>query len=503
MSRVLVPLSLLVGGSYGTIVLRLLWALCLLTSACAKDHHTSTEESVGGGVQVWLTTPDKAKLLSHERDLPPIPESSPPTAAPTVVHVDASQVFQEIDGFGASISDAGASLLMGVMSPPQRDELMTLLFDPVQGIGVSFLRQPVGASDLAVALYSYDDVAQAGGIDPALVNFSIDHDRAQIIPAILAAIAKNPKLKIMLTPWSPPGWMKSSGTITGGGILVDPASYKPFAQYLVRTIEAYEAAGVPIYALTTQNEPLFEANYPSMRMEWWQQSNLVQFHLGPALALAQLNTKILLFDHNWDRPDYPNTIFANTPTVRAFSAGSAFHCYAGDPSGMDSVHDRNPDKEIYVTECSGGTWGDNGAGDIAFDFHSLFIGSLRHWARTVVKYNLVLDDNHGPILPNSSQACHGCIGFATIHRDGTYSLNLDYYLMGHLSKFVQPGANRIGSDSFPGGIETVALRNPDGTTALVAFNDSQAAQAFEVVDVKGSSAFSYTLAAGAGATFVW
>ncbi|HEX4462442.1 MAG TPA: glycoside hydrolase family 30 beta sandwich domain-containing protein [Polyangia bacterium] len=445
----------------------------------------------------WLTTGDQATLFA-EQTAAPIAAS--PCSAPLTLTLDGTTQYQTIEGFGASITDSSASLLMNTMSATQRAQLLTQLFDAQKGIGVSVLRQPVGSSDLAPQFYSYDDLP-SGQTDPNLTSFSIARDATYIIPAVKAALAVNNGIDIIATPWSAPAWMKDSGNFTGQGTLIDPDMYDPYANYIVKFIQQYQAAGIPIWAVTPANEPLIDhGGYPTMNLQWYQESNLVRYHLAPALATANIGAHILIFDHNWsDAADYPLTMLNDNADLVNDTYGVAFHCYGGDPSDMDQVHDAYPDKPIYMTECSGGTWtGDFGASLIS-QFQQLYIGSIRHWAKMVVKWNLVLDDSYGPIGPGG---CNDCQGLATIHSDGTYDFNVDYYGMAHVSSFVARGAARIDSNTYgPGSIEDVAFVNPDGGKVLVAINSGGNSLDFNVND--GDRCFVGTLPGGAVGTFTW
>ena len=445
----------------------------------------------------WLTTGDQKTLFTEQTA---VPIAGSPCAAPLTVTLDGTTQYQTIEGFGASITDSSATLLMNTMSATQRAQLLTQLFDAQKGIGVSVLRQPVGSSDLAPQFYSYDDLP-SGQTDPTLASFSIARDNDYIIPAIKAAIGVNGAIDIIATPWSAPAWMKDSGSFTGQGTLIDPDMYDPFANYLVKFIQQYQAAGIPIWAVTPANEPLIDhGGYPTMNLQWYQESNLVRYHLAPAFKAANIGAHILIYDHNWDQAAaYPKAMLDDNADLRDDTYGVAFHCYGGDPSDMDLVHDAYPDKPIYLTECSGGTWtGDFGTSLIS-QFQSLYIGSIRHWAKMIVKWNLVLDDQYGPIGPGG---CNDCQGLATIHDDGTYDFNVDYYAMAHVSSFVLRGATRIDSNTFgAGSIEDVAFVNPDGGKVVVAINSGSNSQDFNVND--GERCFVATLPAGAVGTFTW
>jgi glucosylceramidase len=467
--------------------------------------------------RVWVTTVDRSQLL-HEN--PPVTFHDGTSGAPTIV-VDPTQSYQTMDGFGASITDSSASVLYG-LSPAARDQAMRELFDPESGIGVSFLRQPIGSSDFtaAPAHYTYDDVP-AGQTDLALAHFSIAHDQAQILPLLRRARQLDPRLSIMATPWSPPAWMKTGDSMIGGRLKDDPAIYDAYARYLVKFVLAYAAAGVPVDYLSVQNEPQNRtpSGYPGTDMPVPQEEKVIAA-LGPMLREASPHTRILAYDHNWQthpndiastppgespETDYPYEILAS-PAAK-WVAGTAYHCYYGDPSAQTALHDAYPDKGIWFTECSGS----HGPTDppaqyfrdtLVWHARNIAIGTTRNWAKSVVTWNLALDASGGPHLGG----CGTCTGLVQVNADGTVTTNAEYYTIGHLAKFVKPGAVRIASTSFGttgwnGQIMDVAFRNPDGSTALVVHNENDNPRSFAVA--VGRQIFDYTLPGGALATFTW
>jgi glucosylceramidase len=452
----------------------------------------------GSTVAMWETTSDGSKALAAQAA---IALNTGGGGGSNTITINAGTKYQQMTGFGASMTDSSAWLFADQMTATQRAAAMSALFDTAQGIGVGILRQPMGTSDLAWSFYSYDDVAQ-GATDPSLASFSIARDKPYIIPMVLQALQTNPALKILATPWSAPAWMKTNGSLTQTGSLIDPGSYDPYAQYFVKFIQQYAAAGIPIWAITTINEPLIQpVGYPSMSMQWWEQSNFVRYHLGPAFAAAGIATKIFLFDHNWDNESFPQSILADNAQVGTYTGGVAFHCYGGDPSAMTTMHNAFPDKDIYVTECSGGTWSGSFGDSLKSQFDQLYIGSVRNWAKSIVRWNLALNDAHGP-LPTSGGGCATCTGLITIHSDGSFSKEVDYYAMGHASRFVAPGAYRIDSNSFgSGAVEDVAFLNPDGSRVLLVLNGAGSTQSFTIVD--SGRSFTSSLPAGAVATFTW
>jgi glucosylceramidase len=423
-----------------------------------------------------------------------------PTRTPNLtIAVNDSVSYQQIEGFGASLTDSSAWLLWNKLNEAQRKEAVEMLFSPRKGIGLSVVRQPMGASDFALSAYSYDDLPSGQPLspgDPDLRHFSIDHDRAYIIPLLREALARNPSLKIIASPWSPPGWMKTSGSMIQGALL--PSAYSPLAKYFVRFVEEYETAGVPIYAITTQNEPMYVPNnYPGMNMTAREQAELIANYLGPAFRDAHLKTKIMVFDHNWDLINYPIEVLSDAKAA-AFAAGTATHCYGGNVTAQNELHERFPDKDIWLTECSGGDWQ---KGDLLEQQVHLVISATRNWARSVVLWNLALDQNHQPFLGG----CTNCRGIITVNHASEPSQivpTVDYTALAHASKFVAPGAYRIESNTFEqGSLEDVAFRNPDGSLVLLVLNGSGSVATFNIAWA-GKYA-SCKLPGGAVATFRW
>jgi glucosylceramidase len=416
-------------------------------------------------------------------------------AAQLTITVDDAIRFQAIGGFGASLTDSSAWLLKNKLTESQRKEALQKLFDPKQGIGLSLLRQPMGSSDFALDDYSYDDLP-AGETDPELRKFSIEKDQRYILPILREALALNPDLKIMATPWSPPGWMKTSQSMIQGSLL--PSAYQPLANYFVHFVQAYEKAGVPIYAVTMQNEPLnVPVDYPGMSMTAVEQASFLRDALGPAFREAHLKTKILAFDHNWNLISFPLEVLSDAKAA-PFAAGVATHCYGGGASAQMELHNRFPEKEIWFTECSGGDWQ---KGKLLEQQVHLMIEVLRNWSRSVILWNLALDQYHEPYLGG----CKTCRGVISIKHDGAAAQvipTVDFTALGHASKFLRPGAVRIESNSFgTGSLEDVAFRNPDGSIVLLVLNSSGQPVTFNIG--WGAKYAVYTLKEDSVATFVW
>lgn len=440
---------------------------------------------------MWVTTGDQRSLLAREPD---VAFASQDTAGLPLIAVADSPAYQEIVGFGAAITDASALLING-LPPERRDSLLRELFDPDAGIGLSFTRLTIGASDFSPSHYTFDDVPP-GRRDSSLLRFSIEPDRAHRLPVVRRALAINPELKVMASPWSAPAWMKTSDKLIGGTLR--PDAFGPFAEYLARYIDAYAAEGVPIFALTVQNEPHYEpGDYPGMRLEPPARARLIGAYLGPRLARVGSRTRIFDWDHNWDQPQSPLQVLADS-VARRYIAGVAWHCYGGDVTAQTKVHDAYPAVDAYFTECSGGDWAPNFGDNLVWNVRTLIIGATRNWARGVLLWNLALDEDHGP----HKGGCGNCRGVVTIDSpSGAVTRNVEYYALGHASRFVRPGARRIGSTSGVAGLESVAFRNPDRSTVLIVVNPAAEERRF-AVKWAGRSLV-YVLPAGAVTTLRW
>ena len=440
-------------------------------------------------VNVWLTTHNQSAKLQQQVSVNFVPGP----ATTNVIFMDETQTYQQVEGFGASFTDSAAYLLNEVATPVSRTNAMNNLFTRAgSGIGVSFLRNPMGASDLTRFIYTYDDLAP-GMTDTNLASFSIAHDQADIIPLMQQALQLNPQLKVMANPWSPPGWMKTNDGTIGGALL--PGMYTPFANYFVKYIQAYQAAGIPIHYISLQNEPLYvPGDYPGMFMNAATQLVVLRDSLLPALATNHLATQVLIYDHNWDRPDYPAAILSDAAVLASSQvAGTAWHGYGGTPGVMLSLARQFPGKGNYETEHSGGTWVTDQVRD---DFEEI-IHVMRSWGKSYVKWSIVLDQNHGP----NTGGCNSCNPLVTVNTvSGLVSYNIDYFTLGHFSKFILPGANRVFSSN-AAGLISAAFMNNDGSKVLVVFNDSPSSRAFQVG--WGAQHFDYSLPSLSGVTFTW
>jgi glucosylceramidase len=411
------------------------------------------------------------------------------------IFVDDTKRYQTIDGFGASITDSSAWLLRNKLSESQFQKLMVQLFDREKGIGLNLLRQPMGSSDFALEDYTYDDMPP-GQSDPGLEHFSIEKDQRYIIPVLRAALAINPDIKILATPWSPPAWMKSNDSLVQGSLR--PEGHGAMARYFVKFVKAYEQAGVPIFGVTIQNEPLnVEANFPSLLMASSEQAEFLGSALGPAFRAADIRAQIFIFDHNWDLIHYPIEVLAD-PKAAAHSSGIAIHCYGGNAAAQSELHKRFPDQPIWMTECSGGGWQ---KGNLLVDQVRLVIDATRNWSHSVILWNLALDQNHEPHLGG----CKNCRGVITVNATNNAAEvipTVDFTALAHVSQFVRPGAYRIESNTFgPDSLEDVAFRNPDGSLVLLVLNSGSKRVTFNVGWEKKFAV--YTLPANSAATFTW
>jgi len=420
---------------------------------------------------VWLSMPDSNVHMQRQSASQ---RTSSPAAA--TIHVDPAQRWQSIVGFGASVTDASAWLLQTALTADARTALLSELFGRENhGLGLSLTRLTIGGSDFSRTHYSLDEPPE-GKPDPQLRHFSVARNEADVIPVMRAALAINPQLRVMASPWSPPAWMKSSNSLIGGTLLPE---YEPaLAQYLLRYVDAYAAHDIPIWALTLQNEPGFEPpNYPGMRMPAAQRARVIAKYLGPSLAARYPHPLILDWDHNWDEPHEPMQVLAHADAA-PYVAGIAWHCYGGQVAAQSAVHAAHPDKIVILSECSGGDWEPVRSGGLLWLARNLILDATRHWASGVVLWNLALDQDHGPHLGG----CGTCRGVVTINTgNGTITRNDEYWALAHFSRFVRPGAMRIASEGTLDGLHHVAFANTDdGSIVLVAVNERHDAMALRI-----------------------
>ncbi|MEO6218994.1 MAG: glycoside hydrolase family 30 beta sandwich domain-containing protein [Ginsengibacter sp.] len=438
-------------------------------------------------VDFWLTKGDQSALLQKQTGIisfGTVSNSNP------VINIDTTSLFQTIDGFGYTLTGGSAYLINRLSASVKSGLLQELFGNDANSIGVSYLRISIGASDLNASVFSYDDMP-AGQTDVNLDHFSLDPDKADVIPLLKEILAINPAIKIMGSPWSPPVWMKDNGSSKGGSLLTQ--YYDAYARYFVKYIQQMKDEGITIDAITPQNEPLHPGNNPSMLMVASQQADFIKNNLGPAFNSAGITTKIIAYDHNCDRPDYPVTIL-NDAAARPFVNGSAFHLYAGDISALSQVHNAYPDKAVYFTEQWTGAKS-SFDGDLKWHLKNVIIGSMRNWSRIALEWNLASDQNFNPHTPGG---CTECKGALTIN--GSVSRKVSYYIIAHASKFVPPGSVRIGSN-ITGNLYNVAFKTPDGKKVLIVENDGTTSANFNIA-FNGKSVTTSLPGGGVG-TYVW
>jgi len=472
-------------------------SIIFLCATCKKDTSqpnliTPKNTIVKTDIESWLTLPDKSATLTKQNVA--INFSNNTNSDPTI-EIDETQTYQSMDGFGYTLTGGSAYLLNQKLNTLQRSTLLKELFLPdTNGIGVNYLRISIGASDLDATVFSYDDLA-TGQTDPLMQKFSIAPDKVNLIPVLKEIIALNPTIKILGSPWSPPTWMKTNNSTIGGSLNL--TNYDAYSKYLVKYIQEMAKEGITIDAITTQNEPENPNNNPSLSMTADEQKNFIKNNLGPAFASAGIKTKILLFDHNCDHPNYPISIL-DDPTAINFIDGSAFHLYAGNISALSTVHNAHPDKNVYFTEqwmSSKGNFSD----DFRWAVKNLIIGATQNWSKTVLQWNLANDPNDQPHTPGG---CTECLGAITISDDfAALKRNAAYYTIGHASKFIRLGSLRIKSSS-ANNLPNVAFLTPNGKKVLIVLNDGSQNQSFNI-KYKNKTASVTNLQAGGVVTYVW
>ena len=446
---------------------------------------------VNNEVDFWLTKPDQTVLLSKQTDI--LAFGTNTNIYPTIT-VDPGQKFQTIDGFGYTLTSGSAQLINAMNATAKAALLQELFGKNDNSIAVSYLRVAIGASDLSANVYSYNDMP-AGETDPDLSNFSLEPDMASgtgVIPLLKEILAINPAIKIMGSPWSPPVWMKDNGSSIGGSLKTE--YHDAYAQYFVKYIQQMKANGITIDAITIQNEPLHPGNNPSLLMLPEQQRDFIKNSLGPAFQAAGISTKIIIYDHNLDKPDYPVSIL-NDPAAKKFINGSAFHLYAGDVSAMTTVHNAHPDKHVYFTEQWTGSKG-TFDGDLQWHLKNVIIGTMRNWSRNALEWNLANDLSYGPHTPGGCTECKGALTIS----GSNVTRNVSYYIVAHASKFVPAGSVRVESN-IAGSLHNAAFVTPTGKNVLIVLNDSNAGNSFNI-QFKGKKVTT-SLPAGSVGTYTW
>jgi len=451
-------------------------------------------------IQVIETFYDKSRLLHKYQSKFSMTESG----VSNKIVVDNGVKYQEIEGFGAALTDSSAYL---ISTHSKKSLILHDLFDLTDGAGISYLRISLGSSDFSRSWYTYADT-----FDLSLKSFSIDRDKEYLIPLLKEILQINPEIKIMATPWSPPGWMKlgnsgEKGLVSG---YLNPEYYNLYAEYLIKTIQAFKEEGVLFDTITLQNEPLHDsADYPCMFMSPTDQAKLVKI-LGLKLREGGLGTKILLYDHNWDEYEYPKEVMnLLTELEKSYVAGSAWHGYAGKPENMSIAKNNNPDLGIYFSEITGGLWSTSFASNLRWNMDNIIVGSTRNWAKSALFWNLALTEEGKPhIRPESKDDTEIMRGVLTLNlEDETYKKEVEYYILAGIAPYIPSESYRIKSNEIKDGnitvLRSVAFQRPDGSIVLVVSNNRWDYGSVDFnIEFKGRS-FNYSIPKESFVVFTW
>lgn len=461
----------------------------LYTDAFSFSNSSFQYPVIENKVDCWVTNANRSIYLQKQNGFLTFQSGKLESVN---IQFDDSYTYQTIDGFGYTLTGGSAQSINKLNSQKRKELLQELFGNNENSIKISYLRISIGASDLNATPFTYNDLP-AGQTDVSLSQFSLSPDNDDLIPMLKEIIAINPHIKILATPWSPPTWMKNNNSFIGGSL--KPEYYGVYAAYFVKYIQKMKDEGISISAITPQNEPLHPGNNPSMFMSAEQQASFIKEYLGPAFVTANLSTKIIIYDHNCDRPDYPMSILKD-PIANDFIDGSAFHLYAGDISALTTVYDAYPNKNLYFTEQYTGTSG-TFVGDLKWHMKNVIIGSMRNWSKVALEWNLANDANFGPHTPGGCTTCKGAI---TINSSDSYERNVSYYIIAHASKFVPPGSVRVASTQ-KGNINSIAFKTPAGKKVLILENDGDANEKCTIE--YNQKLFSTSLDGGFVATFIW
>ena len=466
-----------------------LMLICVVFTCKNEDKSYSQINPNIENVEFWLSDQSVSKIFSKQTtgvDTGRVYES----VSKNII-VDTSQVYQEMDGFGFALN-GGSAMHIFNMDHSFRSALLNELFGSDENsIKASYLRVSIGTSDLDEYPFSYNDLPD-GQTDIEMNNFDLGYDKLYLIPVLKEIIEISPDIKIMASPWSPPAWMKTNKSTVGGSLLLE--YYDAYALYFVKYIQSMHDEGIEIDAITIQNEPLHDGNNPSMHMSSSEQTSFISQSLGPLFLQNQIETKIIIYDHNADRIDYPISVL-NDFSARQYIEGSAFHLYGGDINDLSLLKSLHPDKNLYFTEQWVGAPGDL-YGDLRWHIRNLIIGASRNWCKTVIEWNLASDDKQ---KPHTDGGCSSCLGAVTIKNNNVLR-NTAYYVIAHASKFIPPGSVRVYSSS-TSSLPNVAFITPENKIVTVVLNDSNDKVIFNIT--LENNYMHSTLNAGAIGTYIW
>lgn len=467
-------------------------------------------------IEAWTTTANREDLFEKQSQELEFKDENVDRHAAIII--DPNQKMQTIDGFGFALTGGSAEHLINMNAEARRKTLEDIFGVHNNNVGVSYIRLSLGASDLNSFVFSYNDI-DPNKTDFELEQFSLNQDLKDVVPVMKEILEINPKIKIMASPWSAPAWMKTNKNIRGGKLRKD--CYQVYAAYFVKYIQAMKRNGIVIDAITIQNEPMNSRNTPSMSWFWNEQAQFIKENLGPLFKKHGLDTKIIIFDHNGDRPDYPLSILKDHQTSQ-YIDGSAFHNYRGDMESMELVHLSRPDKNLYFTEQMVVEDPNSSEIRIAYNVNRLIIDPMRNWSKNVVLWNLAADPLNDPHTDNGG--CSMCQGAITIDGDNV-SKNIAYYTIAHASKFIRPGSFRIHSthtgdrsihlyedeqrpEVYRAGLvqntdllPNVAFETPENKIVLIVANNQWEASSFKI-QYQGKFTKIH-LAPGAVGTYVW
>lgn len=445
--------------------------------------------TVTNDVDFWLTKSDQTVLLAKQSGTLGFGTAVNGYAN---IEVTESQKYQTVDGFGYTLTGGSADVI-NQLSSAKKTALLQELFGSAEGsIGINYIRISIGASDLNATPFTYDDLP-TGDTDLNLAKFTLDKDSMGVIALLKEIVAINPKILILATPWTAPLWMKDKNSFVGGKLQTQ--YYDVYAKYFVKYIQQMKLAGITIDAVTPQNEPLHDGNNPSMYMSAGEQANFIKNNLGPAFKTAGITTKIIIYDHNCDNPNYPKEILADA-VANPFVDGSAFHLYSGDISALSNVYNAFPTKNLYFTEQWTSSTGDF-AGDLKWHVKNVIIGSMRNYSKNALEWNLA---NNAGFGPHTDGGCTMCKGALTVTSSDNFQRNVAYYIIAHASKFVPMGSIRIGSN-ISGNLQNVAFITPTGSKVLIVENDGSANEIFNI-KVNGKWVTT-SLDGGSVGTYTW
>jgi glucosylceramidase len=471
------------------IVFVLSWPLSIMSQALPIEINSVVSQKGNNEMVFWLTNSAKKIYLQKQSEVLHLLDYSNEFST---IEVNENKKYQTIDGFGFALT-GGSVQSINKLEPQKRHDLLQELFgNNDNSISISYLRLSIGASDMNSFPYTYNDLI-LGHTDLGLSQFSLKPDSMDLIPMLKEILAINPKIQILATPWSAPAWMKDNNDFIGGSL--KPEYYSTYANYFVKYIQKMQEKGITIRAITPQNEPLHPGNNPSMSMTALQQADFVKNHLGPAFKNANLTTKIIIYDHNCNRPEYALEIL-NDANANPYIDGTAFHLYEGDISALSKVHAAYPNKKVYFTEQYTGTSG-TFEDDLKWHLKNVIIGSMRNWSVTALEWNLATDSDFGP---HTHGGCSTCKGAITINNADNFERNVSYYIIAHASKFVPPGSVRIASTQTTN-LNSVAFKTPSGKKVLIVENDSNTNEKFNI-NFNGK-VFLVSLDSGAVGTYLW